>query len=140
MKPRIVIIDTNVLVSGLLTCEPDAPTAQIVDGILAARFPFLLSVALLAEYRAVLLRPRVRRLHGLTAQEVDAVLETIAEHGVVRQPACGDLAPDPGDQHLFDLLASEPGAALVTGDRRLVDEPPPGTAVLSPPDFVSQVT
>jgi len=41
-----VIIDTNVVVSGLITADVNSPTCQIVDGMLAARFSFLLSPTL----------------------------------------------------------------------------------------------
>ncbi|MFO7631694.1 MAG: PIN domain-containing protein, partial [Caldilinea sp.] len=63
---RQVVIDANVLVSGLLTHDPLSPLASIVDGMLVGRIRFLLSSRLLAEYREVLLRPRVQRRHGLT--------------------------------------------------------------------------
>jgi len=42
-----VIVDTNVLVAGFLTGREDSPVARIVDGMLAAAFPFVVSEALL---------------------------------------------------------------------------------------------
>ena len=139
MSPaRGVVIDTNVVVSGLLTREPTAPTAQILDGMLAGRFPFLLSIDLLAEYREVLRRPRVRRGHGLDDDTVDAILARLAQHAAVRQPvATQERAPDRGDQHLWALLAAAPGAVLVTGDQALVEHPPGGVTVLSPAELVN---
>ena len=59
------VVDTNVLVSGMLSREPDSPLSAILDGMINGSLPFLLSPRLLAEYRAVLLRPRVQRYHGL---------------------------------------------------------------------------
>jgi predicted nucleic acid-binding protein len=55
-----VIVDTNVLVAGLITGNDASPVARILDGMLAAVFPFVVSEALLAEYRAVLVRPGLR--------------------------------------------------------------------------------
>ena len=60
-----VVVDTNVLVAGLLTTEQESPTARILDGTLNGRVLFLLSPRLLAEYRAVLLRPKLTALHVL---------------------------------------------------------------------------
>jgi putative PIN family toxin of toxin-antitoxin system len=134
---RGVVVDTNVVVSGLLTHEGTAPTAQILKSMLAGRFVFLLSIELLAEYREVLLRPRVRRRHGLDDDDVDAVLARLAQHGAVRQPVgTAERAPDRGDQHLWALLAAAPGAVLVTGNQELIANPPRGVTVLEPAEFV----
>lgn len=130
------VIDTNVVVSGLITGARDAPTARVLDGMLASRFLFLYSTDLLREYRDVLLRPSLRSLHGFGEDEVDVVLAEIALNGTHRTPApAPERAPDPGDQHLWDLLAGEPGAVLVTGDGLLLENPPSFAAVLSPRSF-----
>jgi len=116
----IAIVDTNVLVAGLLTSDTDAPTARILDGMLAAAFPFAVSTALLAEYRDVLHRPRLRKLHGLTADETETVLVEMAAHAIVLPTVPATAAPDPGDQHLWDLLAAREELILATGDKRLL--------------------
>ena len=136
MRPRPVVVDTNVVVSGLLTSEPDAPTARILDGMLEGRFVFLLSADLLSEYRQVLLRPKIRGLHGLAPEAIDTILTELAANAAFRDPPPSGPAPDRGDDHLWALAASEPDSLLVTGDRKLIDSPPPGTPVLSPRRFV----
>lgn len=117
---RVAVVDTNVVAAGLMTARPDAPTARILDGMLKARFPFALSTALLAEYRGVLNRPALRRRHGLDTDELDSLLLALARHAIVLTPTTGPRAPDSGDQHLWDLLASHPGLVLVTGDHLLL--------------------
>lgn len=137
MTPRFAIIDTSVLVSGLVTATPQAPTARIVDAMLGGRFPFLLSVELIAEYRSVLLRPKLRQLHRLEESEVDELLTVIGLGGVLRElPPVGDLARRQKDAHLWALLDSEPGTVLVTGDRALFSRPAPKASVLSPRAFL----
>ena len=136
MKPRAVVVDTNVLVAGLLTGNDDAPTARIVAGMIEGGFPFLLSTPLVAEYGRVLLRPKIRALHGLSDREVDAVLTEIVVNAVVREPeASPQRAPEPDDRHLWDLLSAEAGVVLVTGDRELLRQPPRGRSVVSPAAF-----
>ncbi len=49
MSHPVVIVDTNVVVAGLLTANDSSPVASILDGMLAAAFPFVMSEALLAE-------------------------------------------------------------------------------------------
>ena len=116
MTSALLVVDTNVVVAGLLTREPSAPTARILDAMLGG-LRFLLSEALLAEYRVVLLRPEIATAHGLAAGEVDEILIRLAALAVIREPAAGASGPA-GDRHLFDLLATEPTAILVSGDAK----------------------
>ena len=120
MTPRVV--DTNVIVAGLVTRDPTAPPARLLDGMMRGDFPFLLSVDLLAEIRTVLLRPALVARHGLSAGQVDRLLAELAFHGIVRHPPPADPArlPDPNDVHLLALLDTDSRAVLVTGDRRLL--------------------
>lgn len=131
-----VIIDTNVVVAGLLTAQAESPVARILDGMLAAAYPYALSETLLAEYRAVLVRPKLRRLHGLDAAEIDTLLIDLALHGILLPPVAAPTAPDPGDQHLWELLACREDLLLVTGDKRLFNDPLMHGRLLGPRAFV----
>lgn len=131
MRPA-VIVDTNVVVAGLLTANDASPVARILDGMLGAAFPYVLSEALLAEYRAVLVRPALRKLHGLTVAEVDTLLTDLAQHAIVLAPVAAPPAPDPGDQLLWELLAARDDLVLVTGDKLLLQDAGMGGRVVSP--------
>lgn len=140
MKPPVAVVDTNVVVSGILTRDPEAPTRKIVNAMVEGSVHYLLSVELLAEYREVLLRPTIRDRHGLRDEEVDTILEAIALHGMLRSISTpADHGPDPGDAHRWSLLDTSPSAVLVTGDRALIDAAPEGASVLGPRDFVELV-
>lgn len=133
MARQPLIVDTNVLVSGLLTSETDSPPAAIVDRMLNGHLWFVLSVELLAEYRDVLLRPRIASRHGLTVDEIDRILFELTRNAVVREIDLSPHAlPDPGDAHLWGLMETEPTAILVTGDKALLANPPTGRSVVSP--------
>lgn len=136
MSRPAVIVDTNVIVAGLLTGNATSPVARILDGMLAAAFPFVVSEALLAEYRAVLVRPTLRKQHGLTVAEIDRLLTDIAQHAIVLAPGVGSRAPDAGDQLLWDLLAVKAELLLVTGDKALQRDAAMRARVLSPAAFV----
>lgn len=136
MSRQAVIVDTNVVVAGLLTGNAASPVARILDGMLAAAFPFVVSEALLAEYRTVLVRPALRKLHRLTVVEVEALLTDIAQHAIVLVPVVGPAAPDAGDQLLWDLLAAKPELLLVTGDKALQRDVVMRSRVLSPQAFI----
>lgn len=137
-----VIIDTNVVVAGLLTAHADSPVARILDGMLCAAFPFVVSEALLAEYRAVLLRPRLCKRHGLSVAEVDIILTDLARHAIVLTPvgaAAAPRAPDSGDQLLWNLLAARADLVLVTGDKLLLRDQAMQQRVLLPHTFAAQL-
>jgi uncharacterized protein len=131
-----VVVDTNVVVAGLLTARDDSPVARILDGMLAAAFPFAVSASLLAEYRDVLNRPVLRKAHGLVLAEVETVVVSLAEHAIVLSPRPAAAAPDPGDQHLWDLLATRAELRLVTGDKRLFGRHAMASRILTPQAFV----
>ena len=137
MSRPAVIVDTNVVVAGLLTANDASPVARILDGMLVAAFPFVLSEALLAEYRTVLVRPSLRKLHGLTVAEVETILTDLAQHAIVLAPVAAPLAPDPGDQLLWELLAARADLVLVTGDKLLLQDVGMQGRVISPQAFVA---
>lgn len=137
MKSPVVIVDTNAVVAGLLTSNDASPVVRILDGMLRAVFPFVVSEALLAEYRTVLVRPGVRKLHGLTVAQVEAILTDLAHHAIVLTPEAGGRAPDPGDQLLWNLLATRADLLLVTGDKRLIRDAGMRGRVISPAAFLS---
>ena len=90
MTPPPAVINTNVVISGLVGRESGSPTTVILDAMLGGLFTYLLSLDLLAEYHEVLLRPAIRRRHGLTDAEVDVVLTELALNGTLL-----DAAPPP---------------------------------------------
>ncbi len=139
MTARVAVVDTNVVVSGILTSGIDAPTSRILDSMLSGSLRFALSIELLAEYRSVLLRKKIRSRHGLDEVQIDTILTAIAENAVICEPANPpSFPPDHGDLHLCALLAARPGAILVTGDQDLVDNPPDWASVVTPRTFLSR--
>ena len=140
MSRPAVIVDTNVVVAGLLTGNDASPalakSARILDGMLMAAFPFVVSEALLAEYRTVLVRPGLRKLNGLTVAEVETLLIDIAQHAIVLAPVAAPPAPDPGDQLLWELLAVRADLLLVTSDKALQRDAGMQARVVFPQSFV----
>lgn len=134
-----VIVDTNVVVAGLLTSRDDSLVTRILDGMLGAAFPFVVSEALLGEYHRVLVRPGLRKLHGLVIAEVDAVLTIVARHAIVLTPVVAQPAPDPGDQLLWELLSTRADLVLITGDKHLLLDSGMRGRVISPKAFLESV-
>lgn len=137
MRRGAAIVDTNIVVAALLTASDASPVARILDGMLSGAFPFVISEPLLAEYRQVLARPEVRKLHGLSTGEVETILTDLALHAIVLDAAPAAGAPDPGDQLLWDLLATREDLVLVTGDKLLLQDASMRGRVISAQAFVA---
>lgn len=134
---QLWIIDTNIVVSGLLSKDSESPTAQVLNDMLSAQMIFVLSPALLAEYRAVLLRPALTQRHGLSEPEIDQILIELTANAKWSEPDADAIhtPPDGGDAHLWALLACHPEATLLTGDRLLIENPRPGSRITLPSDY-----
>lgn len=132
MSSRVFVVDTNVVVAGLSTGRADSPVAAVLDAMLRGSLLFLLSPDLIDEYRSVLLRPKLRESHGLSAAEIDQVLVELTANAMWSEPKAGSAAPDPGDDHLWSLLETHAGSILITGDQLLLRNPPSNHSVISP--------
>lgn len=141
MSPPVFVIDTNVGVADLLTAASRSPVALVLDAMLSGTLVFLLSPALLDEYRSVLLRPKLTKLHGFTEAQTDQLLVALMAIAIWREPKAGSPAPDRGDEHLWALLSAYSGSILVRDDRLMRENPPTRSSVISPgtwlSDFVS---
>lgn len=137
MMQQVYVVDTNVIISGLIGADPTSPPARILDAMLDGGLIYLMSRALLAEYSAVLRRPRIARLHGRADDQLDRLLTELTANAVWRQPSTHPPAPNSGDNHLWALLSSWPHCRLVTGDRLLIENPPDTTVVVKPRQVVN---
>lgn len=136
--PKVFIIDTNVLVSGFISSQVNSPTVSIVDAMLNGSIVYLMSADLLQEYRSVLLRPKLCKLHKLNEHQIDTILSEITANAVWHEVVVNseEQSPDPGDYHLWNLLATESSAILVTGDQLLLANPPKCSSVISPTNCI----
>ena len=85
----------------------------------------------------MLVRPVLRKLHGLTVAEVEAILTDLAQHAIVLAPVAAPPAPDPGGHLLWELLTARADLMLVTGDTLLLRDAGMQGRVISPQAFVA---
>ena len=129
-----VILDTNVLFSAI--AHREGTPARVLLAVLSGQM--LVSPALLNEYRRVLGAPRGLSYLGIAVADLDDLLDFVARSALIDSGGLGPIAPDPGDQHLWDLLAAGPKSALVTGDRKLLASQHFPGRILSPRDFADR--
>ena len=109
------VIDTNVLVSALLSPHPDAATVQVVSAISKSRFRPLYNKEILVEYREVLNRQKFT----FPPQAIVAILDAIQEMGVLSDRVeSQEYFPDPKDVVFYEVALSKDDAYLVTGNTK----------------------
>ncbi len=127
-----IVLDTNVLVSGLLS--PFGPPGEIVRMVTAGALRLCVDARLLAEFEAVLLRPRF----GFDPGAVAALIDYIDATGdkVASVPLQVRL-PDPDDEAFLEVAVASGSDYLVTGNLvHFPAEASAGMPVVSPAAFV----
>ncbi len=129
----LVVLDTNILVSALLS--PFGPPSRVLDLVLAGDLVAAFDDRILAEYREVLARPKFH----FAPEDVAAVficLETAGEP-VTARPLAATL-PDPDDLPFLEV-AAQTEAWLITGNADHFPVDVRGTArVLRPAEFLAE--
>lgn len=127
---RLLVLDTNVLVSAGLS---SGPPAQIVERLLWRELSMIVSPGILHEYLEVMHRPKFGR-HGFPPTWLERLL--VLALRVPIDPVWPLDLPDPKDA-VFLALAKASGAALITGNlRHFPEKARAGVPVLSPSDFL----
>ena len=114
MKPRVVL-DTNVLVSGLL----GGTATDVIRRWRAGEFDLILSAEILAEYEAVLRRPKFK-LPPWVVQELLDHIRTQASW-VVPSDDLGVQPRDPADTKFLQAASAGQADLLLTEGKDLLD-------------------
>jgi uncharacterized protein len=130
------VIDTNVVVSGLLS--PAGNEALILLAIHQGLVRPCLSEEILAEYAGVLARPKF----AFPADEIAALLAMFHRQGEHIVPkASGTVSVDPGDTKFLQCAETAQADYLVTGNKRHFPEASYGmTRVVSASELLDWIT
>ncbi len=111
------VIDTNVLVSALLSSHDDVATVLVVGKLFSGEIIPLFSNEILKEYSEVLRRTKFH----FSEEIVSMLLRTIEKYGehVIPTPT-GELLPDMKDLPFYEVVVEKQkdNAYLVTGNRK----------------------
>lgn len=137
----LIVLDTNVLVAGLRASggRSRAVLRRAIDGLDCPLF----GTTLWLEYEAVLARPMVDDLVSPADRRV--VMKALAASGRWARIAYRwrPNLPDEADNHLIELAVAGGAQAIVTWNVRDLGRGElvwPGLRVLSPPDYLTEVT
>ena len=127
--PLFVVLDTNILVSALLT--PNGNPSTILNSIIDGGLRIVFSADIIGEYRSVLSRERF----GFNENDIHDLLLFIENFGFEVNPHRSQISlPDESDRPFFDA-ALEVEAVLVTGNLK---DFPPSDHIVAPGEFVRQ--
>lgn len=127
-----IVVDTNVLVAGLLT--PWGVCGQVVRLLTSGTISLCVDARILLEYEDVLHRPRF----AIDARKADIVLEYVRKAATVYPTApLAHRLPDPDDEAFLEVGIAAAAECLVTGNpRHFPTACTEGVRVLSPADFL----
>lgn len=111
------VIDTNVLLSSLLSKNSGAATVRVMEAVLTGRIIPLYHSEILEEYIDVLHRPRFRLPKTVTDDLIKAVVRLGLE--VFPDPT-GTILPDMDDLIFYEVVMEKrnDNAYLVTGNQK----------------------
>lgn len=115
MKQYFIVIDTNVLVSGLISRNHSSPTIGILNCLLAEKDVIipLYNTEIIKEYENVLNRDKFNIEHRL----IDEVIERIIKIGIpCDRVESKENFPDQKDVVFYEVALSKDDSYLVTGN------------------------
>jgi len=126
-----IVLDTNVLVSGLLS--PFHKPADILRLVLTRQVQLYVDARILAEYREVLHRPKFQ----FDKSRVEILLEYIRSIGelVTSSPLPSSL-PDPGDDPFLEVAVSGEVEYLITGNISHFPAEYENVQIITPAEFM----
>lgn len=110
-----VVIDTNVLVSALISNHADAATVQLVGRLISGEIVPVYSDEIMREYREVLGRKKFR----FEQEMINYILMAIEKYGVIVEPSVtGVILPDMKDIPFYEVVMEKrnDNTYLVTGN------------------------
>lgn len=129
-----VVIDTNVLVSGLLS--PYGASGEIVRMAVAGSLDLLYDARIVSEYEEVLSRPKF----SFDKAHLDSLIEFITHFGIpVSATPLSRHLPDMDDEPFLEVAISGKAECLITGNAAHYPmKPKRKVQVLTPRQFLNR--
>ena len=125
-----VVIDTNVLVSALITRNSQSATVKVVRRLLEGGFIPLYNNDIIEEYEDVLHRHKFNILPDVT----ESLISLIVEKGIeIHRTAFSDSMLDEDDRAFYEITLSVDDSFLVTGNLKHFPDSP---KVVTPSEFI----
>ena len=109
------VIDTNVIVSALLSCHHDSATVKVLNYLYDRVIVPVYNNEIIEEYVAVLKRPKF----NFSEETICAVIEAIRKGGIDSERIISnEQLPDPKDIVFYEVALANEDSFLVTGNTK----------------------
>jgi putative PIN family toxin of toxin-antitoxin system len=127
-----IVLDTNVLVSGLLT--PFGSSGEIIRMVSAGILILQYDSRILLEYQEVLYRPKFQ----FDKEYIDTLLAYLKQNGqVISSSPLKQRLPDPDDEPFLEIAVAGRAVCLITGNKsHFPRQSRQGMKILSPSEFI----
>jgi len=127
-----IVLDTNVLISGLLT--PFGPSGEIVRMIFSGNLIVHIDARILSEYKDVLHRPKFKFNRDL----ISILLDFLKQYGQFTSSSpLKNRLPDPDDEPFLEVAIAGMVKSLVTGNKKHYPSSIiKGINIFSPSEFI----
>ena len=114
MKKKIfAVVDTNVIVSGMITSNSASPTTKVLDCLGEKHITPLYCKEILQEYENVLGREKFH----LPKEKIEKFLKMVKSDGIASgRVSSNEVFPDPNDVVFYEVALSKEDSFLVTGN------------------------
>ena len=132
MKPYVVI-DTNVMVSALLSKHADTATVLVMNAVTDGLITPLYHRDIIDEYDRVLHRKKF----GFREENIRRFVDAVLKYGLAVTPTpTGEILPDADDQIFYEVTMEkrDEDARLVTGNLKHY---PPRTFIVTPAEMLA---
>jgi putative PIN family toxin of toxin-antitoxin system len=124
-----VVIDTNVVVSALMT--PNGNPAKILELVSHRELQPFYNGDILAEYEDVLSRPELK----INPEKKNTFISSIENGWILVEPAVSTVSMPDEDDRIFYDTAKEVGAIIITGNlKHYPDEP----QIMTPAEYLGK--
>ncbi len=124
------VIDTNVLVSALMSKRTGSSTAKVLDALTSSRIIPLYNHDILNEYSDVLSRAKFK----IEILEAQSIIRFIKQNGIASERiASKEHFPDQDDIVFYEVALSREDSFLVTGNKKHFPKDP---IIVSPAEIV----
>ena len=132
MDKLFAVVDTNVLVSALISTRLDTPPMTVLAHVYSGTITPVYNDEIIREYRNVLSREKFH----LSPEQIERAISVILDYGLFldRTHIEGKAVPDPKDVVFYEVRMSKEDAYLVTGNIKHFPKKP---FVVTPAEMVT---
>jgi len=135
-----VVFDTNVFISAIIKGKSNP--GRLLDMVRGGEIELVLSPDILSEIQAVLHYPKIKKIHQLQPEAIDAFLKYIASISQIVEPAkrLDVITDDPSDNIYLECAVEGHADFIVSGDHHLTDlKAYSGIRIMDPATFLRTI-